>query len=310
MAGRGAASSGVEPGRAPHGDSRLRIGAAPHEPRERSGKVTSQTPWTFANKVAVVTGASSGIGRSLAIALAERGCDLALVDIAAADLEETEAMVAARGRKVSRYVVDVSDRDAMRALPERVLAAHGQVDLVVNNAGISNGYHFGEQPIESFEHVIGVNLMGVVYGCRFFLPHLLQRPQAQLVNISSIFGFFGVPRQADYCTSKFGVRGLSESLWAELAYTSVRVLCVHPAGVRTNILRPGAGWEADFEQTQQSFDTMARTGPDQAAEKIVRAIERGKRRLRIGAEAVLIDWLARAFPTFSRWLARKPDPAA
>ncbi len=260
--------------------------------------------FTFEGKVAVVTGASSGIGRALALLLARRGCEVALVDIAASELAETQAMLAGTGSKASSHVADVSDREVMRELPSRVLDAHGRVDLVINNAGISNGYLFRDQPIESFERVVGVNLMGVVYGCRFFLPHLLERPQARIVNISSVFGFLGVPRQADYCVTKFGVRGLSESLWAELADTSVRVLCVHPAGVRTNILGGGDGWDDDFEETLEQFQSVARTGPDEAAAKIVRAIERGKLRLRIGREGYLVDWLARLFPTFSRFLAR------
>jgi len=261
----------------------------------------------FESKVAVVTGAASGIGRALAVALAERGCDLALVDVAVSDLEHTAALVAERGRKVSTYVVDVSDRAQMQGLVERVIAAHGHVDILVNNAGIATGYRFEEQSIEGFERVIGVNLMGVVYGCRFFLPHLLDRPDARIVNMSSIFGFLGVPRQADYCTSKFGVRGLSESLWAELEHSSVRVLCVHPAGVQTNIVRAGEGWEGGIDEMQQLFERVARTTPERAAELIVRALERGKLRLRIGVEALIIDWLARLFSTLSRRLAPKPE---
>jgi len=256
----------------------------------------------LAGKVAVVTGAASGIGRALVELLAGRGCQLALVDVSRAGLDAAADSATARGCKVSVHVVDVSHREAMRALPDAVLAAHGQVDLLINNAGVATGRLFAEQSIESFERIIDVNFKGVAYGCRFFLPHLLARPEAQIVNISSMFGFIGVPHNAAYCASKFAVRGLSESLWAELSRTPVRVLCVHPGGVRTNIVRSGSEWPGGTESAAARFDMIALTHPERAARRIVRAIERGKRRLRVGPDAYVVDWLTRLFPTIARLL--------
>src|SRR5262245_4041423 len=130
----------------------------------------------LSGKVAVVTGAASGIGRAVAVLLAEKGCHAALVDVQEQALAETAALVAAKGRKTSQHVIDVSNRAAMSALPEAVLAQHGCVDILVNNAGIASGYTFEDHPIEHFERLIGVNFYGVVYGCKYFLPHLQQRP--------------------------------------------------------------------------------------------------------------------------------------
>jgi NAD(P)-dependent dehydrogenase (short-subunit alcohol dehydrogenase family) len=256
--------------------------------------------------VAVVTGAASGIGRALALCLAGRGAHVAAVDVQGAELEETVARVQALGVKASAHVVDVADRAAMQALPEAVLAAHGRVDLLLNNAGIAAGYRFEDHPIEHFERILGVNLLGVVYGCKFFLPHLQARPEAHIVNISSIFGLIGYPTQAAYSASKFAVRGLSEVLWVELAASSVRVTCVFPGGVHTNIVRSAPGWMQGVEVAQREFDQVVRRTPEQAARRIVRAIERDTPQLRLGVESYLIDWLKRLFPRgLHRWLATR-----
>jgi short-subunit dehydrogenase len=250
----------------------------------------------FTDKVAVVTGAASGIGRAVALLLAEKGCHLALVDLQREALAETATLVSAKGRKTSLHAVDVSCRAAMAELPDAVLAQHGCVDLLVNNAGIASGYTFEDHPIEHFERVIGVNFYGVVYGCKVFLPHLKQRPEAHIVNISSMFGLLPFPTQAAYSASKFAVRGLSQVLWVELATSPIRVTCVYPGGVNTNLVRTSPGWEHGVEVAQRQFDQVVRRTPEQAARKIVRAIERNTPNLRLGVESYIVDWLKRLLP--------------
>jgi NAD(P)-dependent dehydrogenase (short-subunit alcohol dehydrogenase family) len=247
-------------------------------------------------KVAVVTGAASGIGRAVAVLLAEKGCDVALVDVQERALAETAALVSAKGRKTSQHVVDVSSREAMRALPEAVLAQHGCVDILVNNAAIISGYTFEDHPIEHFERLIAVNFYGVVYGCKYFLPHLKQRPEANIVNISSLFGIFAFPTQAAYSASKFALRGLSQVLWVELAASPVRVTCVYAGGVLTNLVRAAPGWAMGAEAHQRQFEQVVRRTPEQAARVIVRAIERNRPNVRLGVEVYVIDWIKRLFP--------------
>ncbi len=262
------------------------------------------------NKVAVVTGAASGIGRALANELAGRGCSVALVDVQGNSLKDVAAEVEAKGRTASIHVKDVADRQAMQLLPAEVLAAHGQVDLLVNNAGIISGYTFEDHPIEHLERVIQVNLMGVMYGCKFFLPHLKQRPEAHIVNLSSMFGLIGIPTQAGYAASKFAIRGFSEVLWVELAASGIGVTCVFPGGVHTNLISAAPGWAEGVDVAQQQFDQVVKRTPEQAARSIVRAIQRNTPQLRLGVESYLIDWLKRWLPRAPhRWMASRQRAA-
>jgi len=257
------------------------------------------------DRVAVVTGAASGIGAALAVALARRGCHLALVDVNAGGIEATARAVEAEGRNASRHVVDVSDREAMRVLPERVVAEHGAVHVLVNNAGVTVDGTLEEVGWDDLDWIVGINLWGVIHGCKFFLPWLRQADEAHVVNLSSLFGIIGVPRQTAYCTTKFAVRGLSESLWSEISRDGIGVTSVHPGGIRTNIVRAArlaAG--ADPGEMIEAFDRMARTSPERAAAKIVRAIERGAPRLRIAPEAYVLDWLKRLLPSATQRLVR------
>ena len=201
----------------------------------------------FRDKVAVVTGAASGIGRALAQDLARRGADLALVDVSAAALAETAGLCAARGRGVTTHIADVADAARMKALAAEVVAAHGRVELLVNNAGVSVTGTFEEQSLDDWRWIVGVNFWGVVHGCKFFLPHLRRAREAHIVNLSSMFGLIGLPTQSSYCATKFAVRGFSEALWAELRGSGIGVTTVHPGGVRTNIARrPGPSGRPTF----------------------------------------------------------------
>ena len=256
-------------------------------------------------RVAVVTGAASGIGRATASLLAERGCALALVDLNEAGLAETADGVRARGGVVSLHRADVADRARMELLPGEVLAEHGHVHILVNNAGVSVIGTLLEQKLDDFAWLMGINFWGVVYGCKFFLPAMLAEDEAQIVNISSMFGFIGIPTQSSYNASKYAVRGFSEALSSELSGTQIGVTCVHPGGIRTNVVRASRlSSDGDVEDQRKTIELFERFGhsPEKVARKIVRAIERKQVRVRVGPEAYLTDWSKRLFPVSTQRL--------
>ncbi|TXM96372.1 SDR family NAD(P)-dependent oxidoreductase, partial [Methylobacterium sp. WL103] len=191
--------------------------------------------WNLKNRTAVVTGAASGIGRALAVGLAARGCNLALADRNVAGLEETERMIATNRVRISRHALDVADREAVAALPAVVEAAHGGLDLLVNNAGVAVGGTFDDVTEADFEWLFEINFWGVVRMTRAFLPLLRAQPEARIVNLSSLYGLIAPPGQTAYAASKFAVRGFSQALAHELAGSSVGVTVVHPGGVATSV---------------------------------------------------------------------------
>jgi short-subunit dehydrogenase len=249
--------------------------------------------------VAVVTGAASGIGREVALELARKGCALALVDLNESGLEDTANAARGLGAKVSTHRVDVASRSHMEQLPGQVITEHGHVHVVVNNAGVSVSGELVDQSLDDFAWIVGINFWGVVYGCKLFLPYLLAEDEGHIVNLSSLFGLVGVPTQVSYNATKYAVRGISEALISELVGTNVGVTCVHPGGVRTNIVRAARAStprnEQENEETAEAFERFAMP-PQKAAWKIVRAIERNQARLRIGVETYVGDWLKRLAP--------------
>jgi NAD(P)-dependent dehydrogenase (short-subunit alcohol dehydrogenase family) len=259
----------------------------------------------FTDRVAVVTGAASGIGRALSLALARRGAHVALVDLHEPGLAAVAAEVEALGRKASRHVADVADRARMAALPDEVLREHGRVSFLANNAGVSVAGSFEEQSLDDFAWIVGINFWGVVHGCRFFLPHLRREPEAHIVNLSSMFGLVGIPGQISYCTTKFAVRGFSETLWTELRDTQIGVTVVHPGGVKTNIVRSTRNISDDVrDRTVAQFDRMA-IEPERAAEQILRAVAKNRMRVTVCREARISDWLKRIAPTGTQRLIHR-----
>ena len=253
--------------------------------------------------VAVVTGAGSGIGRALAVRLAQEGASLAIADIKAAELDETVEMLKRIGGsrdKVSAHIVDVSDKGRVAEFAREVVEAHGSAHLLINNAGVGL-FGLAEQlSFEDIEWLMGVNFWGVIYGVKHFLPILRRQPQGHIVNISSVFGIVGPAGHSAYAASKFAVRGFTEALRHELAGGSVKVSVVHPGGVKTNIAnnaKPGAGADqAAVDRERAIFNAAARTSPEAAAERIVRGVLRGEERILVGADAWMIDRIQRWAP--------------
>ncbi len=254
-----------------------------------------------------VTGAGSGIGRSLARQLSQLGCGLALCDIDEAGLRETAAGLA-RGTRCTTQRVDVADRDAVYGFAADAVAAHGEVDAVVNNAGVALAGAVEELSDEGLDWIFRINFWGVVHGTRAFLPHLRTRPRAHVVNLSSIFGIVATPRMAAYNATKFAVRGFTEALRQDLAGTSVIATCVHPGGIATNIAR-GARIEGAKavrrDEFISEFEKNFVTTADQAAARILRGMARGERRVLVGPDAHLADLVARLLPAAYPWLVAR-----
>ena len=257
---------------------------------------------SFQKKVAVVTGASSGIGRALAIGLANRGCHLAIADLDPEGLRETAGIIKSSGGDVMTFSLDVSDREGMRQFADQVVEHFGKADILVNNAGIALVALVEELNHEAFNRVMAVNFWGVYNGVTAFLPHMRKQDSGLIVNISSVFGLWGIPSQAAYNCSKFAVRALSESLAQELSGTGITVSCVYPGGIQTNIAR-----RANFQQAygpvknRETFtklfdEHLAITTPEKAAAVIIRGIRARRARILIGPDAYLVDFIQRLFP--------------
>ena len=252
--------------------------------------------------VIVITGAASGIGRATAKRLAnEKIGGLALSDVNETALNETARMLENSGVKVSTHVVNVADKPAVEAFAAEVIVRHGRVTHLLNNAGVSLFGDFEEISDEDFEWLMSINFWGVVNGTRAFLPILRQQKAAQILNVSSVFGFVGIPGNAAYCASKFAVRGFTESLRHELAGTNIAVSTIHPGGIRTNIAnfgRLGANAnQAEKTATTAAFNNeLTKSTPEQAAETIVRGMKSRSPRILIGTDARLISLIYRFFP--------------
>ena len=259
----------------------------------------------LAGRTAVITGGASGVGLATAELLARKGCVLALVDVDPERLEEARRRFESQGTKVSIHVADVADADRMARLPAEVVSQHGGVQVLVNNAGVSVAGRFEDQSIEDLQWIVGVNFWGVVHGCKFFLPELRKADEAHIVNISSMFGFIGVPSQSSYCATKFAVKGLTEALWAELQDTRIGVTSIHPGGINTRIHETMRSYDDEIREATIAGLERSRPASD-VARVIVAAIEKNRLRAIVGWEAYLADWIKRLLPVSThKLLARR-----
>ncbi len=250
--------------------------------------------------VIVLTGAASGIGAQLTVQLAAKRAHLALVDRDEAGLAAVAAQAGASGTVISMHKLDVSDEAGIAALPAAVLAEHGHVTVLINNAGVALAGTFEEASLEDFAWLMNINFWGAVRLTRAFLPQLRVEPAAQIVLLSSIFGLIGPPGQTAYAASKFAIRGFGESLRHELQATRIGVTIVHPGGVATNIARDTRiGKNVDPVAAQAGiaqFQTMLKTRPEAAAARIIQGVEKREKRVLIGADAYQIDIIQRLLP--------------
>jgi short-subunit dehydrogenase len=253
---------------------------------------------TLNDKVAVVTGAGSGIGRELAVNLARRGSLLALSDVNEDGLAETvERVKQAGAAEVRADRLDVADREAFTAYAAAIAEHFGRVNVVVNNAGVSLSGDFTELSYADMDWIIGINLWGVVHGTKEFLPHLIASGDGHLVNLSSLFGLVSMPSQTMYNAAKYAVRGLTESLREEMLIAGHRVgvTAVHPGGIKTGIVRNGRVAEGDdLDSLADMFDAkLAKMSPERAAAIIVSGILRNKPRVLIGMDAHALHHFAK-----------------
>jgi len=261
----------------------------------------------FRDKVAVITGAGSGIGRALAMQLAADGARLALSDVNEAGLAETVTQLAP-GAVVRTYRLDVSSREAVFAHAAQVKADFGTAHIVFNNAGTNLFSTFEHQTIEEMRWLLDINLWGVIHGTKAFLPMMLAQREGCIVNLSSVFGLVGFPMHSAYNISKFGVRGLTESLWSELEGTGVEAVCVHPGGIKTGFesrsRMSAAAGPRETAMRAKATELLVTTPADCAA-VILAGVRRGKRRIVTGRNAKLLFWLPRLLPSaYPRFLKR------
>jgi NADP-dependent 3-hydroxy acid dehydrogenase YdfG len=252
---------------------------------------------TLDDKVVVITGAGSGIGRALARNLARRGSLLALSDVDEAGLAETVAQVERLGARVRSDRLDVSDRDAFARYALDVVQEFGRVNVVVNNAGVALAGDFNDLEYTDIDWIIGVNLWGVVHGTKEFLPHLIASGDGHVVNLSSLFGLVSMPGQSMYNATKYAVRGMTEALREEMLIAGhpVGVTAVHPGGIKTAIARNArVSAKENKEETARLFDEkLAKMTPERAAEIIVHGILKNRARVLVGIDAHAVHHVAK-----------------
>lgn len=247
----------------------------------------------FRDKVVVITGAGSGMGRELAVKLARRGAKVAISDVDPEGLGTTERLILEAGGDVHTQLLNVAEREAFLDYAETVANHFGSVNAIINNAGIAHHGEVETMEFKDIERIMDVDYWGVVNGTKAFLPHIIASGDGAIVNVSSLFGLLSEPGQAAYNSAKFAVRGFTEALRQEMLLSdhNVAVTCVHPGGIKTAIARNAtASGDHDAKSTAEIFDKyLARTSAAKAADIILRAVEKERARVLVGADAKLID---------------------
>jgi NAD(P)-dependent dehydrogenase (short-subunit alcohol dehydrogenase family) len=252
----------------------------------------------FRDKVIAITGAASGIGRELAIEFAKEGACLALSDIDVEGLKETQLLLP-KGTTARVYVVDVSKAESVLNYAEEVIRDFGAAHMIVNNAGALLAGMVANTAIDEYRWQLDINMYGVLYGTKAFLPTLLKQGEGWIVNVSSYFGLFAYPGQSAYCMSKFAVRGLTEALWSELEGTGVNAVCVHPGGIKTGIDRATRLVKMAGEQERVVVRKLGKSqmgSANQCAREIVTGLKRGRKRIVTGTASTVLPLLIRLFP--------------
>jgi short-subunit dehydrogenase len=257
------------------------------------------------DKVFVVTGAGSGMGRELVLQLIAKGAHVAAVDLNEKSLNETMTLIHSSTAKVSSHVLNVSDTEAVASLPDEVISAHGHVDAIINNAGIIQPFvRVNDLSFEAIHKVMNVNFFGLLSMTKAFLPLLLKRPEAHIINVSSMGGFLPVPGQSVYGASKAAVKLLTEGLYAELRETNVRVSVIFPGAINTNITaNSGVHMDMPKDMDPKDYKTLA---ADKAAQIIIEGIERNELHIFVGSDSKFMNFLYRLAPTFAtNFIAKK-----
>ena len=258
------------------------------------------------DKLIVVTGAGSGIGRALVLQLLSRNAKVAAIDMNESTLQETKAIAQVQENRLSIHSVDITDQEAVEALPQIISGLHGGIDGIINNAGIIQPFvKIQDLNYKSITNVMNVNFYGTLYMVKAFLPYLLKRKEAHIMNISSMGGFLPVPGQSVYGASKAAVKLLTESLYAELLYTSVGVTIVYPGAIATNITTNSGVTVPNKMSADENTSKFKAMDAELAAKKMVVAIEKNKMWLCVGRDSSLMNLLYRISPTYATKLITK-----
>ena len=258
------------------------------------------------NTVWVVTGSGNGMGRAMALALLHKGAKVAAVDLNEAALHETRELAGELQDRISLHVLNITDRAAAEALPDQLIDRYSKVDGLINNAGIIQPFvRINDLDYAVIEKVLNVNFYGLLYMTKAFLPHLLLRPEAHIVNISSMGGFLPVPGQSIYGATKAGVKLMTEGLRAELSDTHVHVTVVFPGAMETNIIVNSGAQNPDKPLPNAEDARFKPLSPAKAAQIILKGIEKNKSRIFVGKDSRFLDWMYRLSPSLATNLVAK-----